>query len=180
MLVAHSFGGGVVRAYAERYPNDVAGMVLVDIVSEQQYIRKGSARRPDRGRREGGAEAIPDPTLKGKGGGGPGRSREQPARMVVRIFRQMAVDPWQSGTLGSRPLIVLARADGAYPDNLDKPAAEMERARLKGQRALAGLSTPRIAAPPSTLAITSTSTPPTTSFRPSVRSSKAVRAVARP
>src|ERR1700730_10920245 len=38
ILVGHSFGGGVVRNYAAAYPGDVAGMVLVDIVHEDQRI----------------------------------------------------------------------------------------------------------------------------------------------
>ena len=44
VLVGHSFGGGVVRQYAVTYRADVAGMVLVDIVSENQRIPMG----PDR------------------------------------------------------------------------------------------------------------------------------------
>ena len=39
------------------------------------------------------------------------------------------------------PLIVLTRAKGGYRTNLDRPADELERARLDAQRALAGLST---------------------------------------
>ena len=41
ILVGHSFGGGVVRNYAAVYPGDVAGMVLVDIVHEDQRIPMG-------------------------------------------------------------------------------------------------------------------------------------------
>lgn len=37
VLVGHSFGGLVVRLYASTYPADVAGMVLVDALSE--YVR---------------------------------------------------------------------------------------------------------------------------------------------
>src|SRR5579862_6764057 len=38
ILVGHSFGGGVVRNYAAVYPSEVAGMVLVDTVQEDQRI----------------------------------------------------------------------------------------------------------------------------------------------
>jgi pimeloyl-ACP methyl ester carboxylesterase len=41
ILVGHSFGGGVVRNYAAAYPAEVAGMVLVDIVHEDQRIPMG-------------------------------------------------------------------------------------------------------------------------------------------
>jgi hypothetical protein len=47
----------------------------------------------------------------------------------------------QAGRLGDRPLVVLTRAEGGYGDNLDRPAAELERTRLEAQRALATLST---------------------------------------
>src|SRR5882724_132797 len=34
ILVGHSFGGAVVRSYAARYPDEVAGMVLAESVTE--------------------------------------------------------------------------------------------------------------------------------------------------
>ena len=39
VLVGHSFGGLLVRLYAARYPQEVAGLVLVDAAHEQQYQR---------------------------------------------------------------------------------------------------------------------------------------------
>lgn len=36
VLVGHSFGGFVVRLYAEQHPDDVAGMVLVDATHDRQ------------------------------------------------------------------------------------------------------------------------------------------------
>jgi len=36
VLVAHSYGGMVVRAFEGAYPNDVAGMVLLDVSSEPE------------------------------------------------------------------------------------------------------------------------------------------------
>ena len=37
VLVGHSYGGLIVRAYAYTYPEDVAGLVLVDAAHEDQY-----------------------------------------------------------------------------------------------------------------------------------------------
>jgi pimeloyl-ACP methyl ester carboxylesterase len=39
VLVGHSLGGLLVRLYAARYPQEVAGLVLVDAAHEQQYRR---------------------------------------------------------------------------------------------------------------------------------------------
>jgi pimeloyl-ACP methyl ester carboxylesterase len=36
VMVGHSFGGPIVRNFANTYPNDVAGIVFVDAVSEEQ------------------------------------------------------------------------------------------------------------------------------------------------
>lgn len=41
VLVGHSLGGEYVRYYASRYPDDVAGIVLVDPGSEWQMVRTG-------------------------------------------------------------------------------------------------------------------------------------------
>jgi pimeloyl-ACP methyl ester carboxylesterase len=39
VLVGHSLGGLLVRLYAARYPQEVAGLVLVDSAHEEQYLR---------------------------------------------------------------------------------------------------------------------------------------------
>jgi pimeloyl-ACP methyl ester carboxylesterase len=44
ILVGHSFGGGVVRQFAQTYPADVAGMVLVEAVPEDQRIPMGPGK----------------------------------------------------------------------------------------------------------------------------------------
>ena len=40
-LVGHSYGGGVVREYTHTYGSEVAGLVLAEIVSENQLIPMG-------------------------------------------------------------------------------------------------------------------------------------------
>jgi pimeloyl-ACP methyl ester carboxylesterase len=47
VLVGHSAGGLVSRLYASTYPDDVAGMVLVDSTPENVWLRFHSALPPD-------------------------------------------------------------------------------------------------------------------------------------
>lgn len=47
----------------------------------------------------------------------------------------------QAGLLGAIPLIVLTRAEGGYDNDLDVPAAQLEKERKDGQAKLAQLST---------------------------------------
>jgi pimeloyl-ACP methyl ester carboxylesterase len=176
VLVGHSFGGGVVRAYVARYPLDVLGLVLVDIVSEDQIIPMGKHA----GRIRDGAKSIPIPIPRETMGDGDARAAVGPHTPLA----QMPIEPpydhlppheqqlhswaaalpaledaensqrewsaeyfarWhresQTGSLGSRPLVVLTRATGGYGNDLDVPAAEIERIRLNSQRALVELST---------------------------------------
>lgn len=172
VLVGHSFGGGIVRAWALQYPGEVAGVVLVDAVSEHQFIRMG----PHAGRIGDDARGrpIPAPTddlsRRAAAVAADPSKREPIAAPYDRLPKSeqdlhawAAAQPsveiaensqrewsteyyarWaatsQQGSLGSTPLIVLTRAQGGYGDNLDKPAAELERIRLRAQRALAELS----------------------------------------
>jgi pimeloyl-ACP methyl ester carboxylesterase len=39
VLVGHSLGGIIVRLYAATYPDEIAGLVLVDAAHEEQYVR---------------------------------------------------------------------------------------------------------------------------------------------
>jgi pimeloyl-ACP methyl ester carboxylesterase len=45
VVVGHSFGGLLVRLYAARYPQEVAGLLLVDSAHEDQYRRAPSEIR---------------------------------------------------------------------------------------------------------------------------------------
>jgi pimeloyl-ACP methyl ester carboxylesterase len=38
VLVGHSFGGALVRLYAQSYPDEVSGMVLVDSAPDDLFI----------------------------------------------------------------------------------------------------------------------------------------------
>ncbi len=54
-------------------------------------------------------------------------------------FARWLVAP-QNGALGNIPLVVLMRAEGGYGDDLDVPAAQLEKERREGQAKLAQLS----------------------------------------
>ena len=62
VLVGHSFGGPVVRNYTQRYSNEVAGLVLVDTVHEDQRIVIG--QKAVRLRASARGRPIPPPRLK--------------------------------------------------------------------------------------------------------------------
>jgi len=63
--------------------------------------------------------------------------REWSDEMFARRHAGPAPPP---SPLGDRPLIVLTRAHGGYPDGLDIPAAELDAERLRLQSELASLS----------------------------------------
>ena len=121
VLVGHSLGGIIVRLYTHQYPDDVAGLVLVDGAHEDQFERIGAR--------------LPPPF--------PG---EPPALTQLRRFWTMDWrDPTKNnegvdflatqvqahaiGSLGDIPMIVLTAADflhSAPPD----PAAQQAALQL--------------------------------------------------
>jgi pimeloyl-ACP methyl ester carboxylesterase len=73
LLVGHSYGGPVVRNFAVTYPNDVAGMVLVDAAFEGQRVGIGGGKTIRLGEGAKG-RGIPPPNL------GSGTSNNPPVR----------------------------------------------------------------------------------------------------
>jgi pimeloyl-ACP methyl ester carboxylesterase len=59
VLVGQSFGGSLVRGFAERYPADVAGMVLVDAIHEDGYVVYGGQPHHLRDEARGQVEPAP-------------------------------------------------------------------------------------------------------------------------
>jgi pimeloyl-ACP methyl ester carboxylesterase len=45
ILVGHSFGGFIVREYAQRYADELAGLVMLDPLTPEEYLNPDSAQR---------------------------------------------------------------------------------------------------------------------------------------
>jgi pimeloyl-ACP methyl ester carboxylesterase len=178
VLVGHSYGGPVVRNFAASYPNDVAGMILVDSAFEGERVGVGGGKTIRLGDGAKGL-VIPAPREQLKASDKPnlaatGSPAQQPldamykalppAAQKLQVWAQSPVQvstledaessqlewsgeyfaKWlsksQAGALGSVPLIVLTRADGGYGNDLDVPAAQIEKERVDGQAKLVLLS----------------------------------------
>jgi pimeloyl-ACP methyl ester carboxylesterase len=61
VLVGHSFGGDVLRVYAGRYPDEVAGMVFVDAAQPRFFERIAHLLPPPPADAEQGPARPPDP-----------------------------------------------------------------------------------------------------------------------
>jgi pimeloyl-ACP methyl ester carboxylesterase len=106
VLVGHSFGGIVVRAYAAAFEDDVAGMVLVDASTEGQDRVLG----PVRSRRMRFRQMItPAQLLLSRSSARNGADRHTILREWRTLHRDMAPHLAEGG-FGDRPLVVLTQA----------------------------------------------------------------------
>jgi pimeloyl-ACP methyl ester carboxylesterase len=175
VLVGHSFGGPIVRNFALTYPKDVAGIVFVDAVNEdQRYTFRGKAILIRSG---APGKTIPPPhedmrasdKLSNAVASDPQQPQAldpmynvlPPAEQKLQLWAQAlpemenaensqrewspeSLAKWhaesQAGTLGAIPVLVLTRAKGGYGDDLDIPAAQLEKERKDAQANLAKLS----------------------------------------
>lgn len=130
VLVGGSFGGLVVRAYARRFPEPVAGLVLVDAAEEAKYFATMAAMRPrhEAELREAAARAArgelaaeAEPAIRAGGFDAATRAAmlwvlNRPEHFEASLAELSAIDAVPSerrgaggfGTLGERPLIVLS------------------------------------------------------------------------
>jgi pimeloyl-ACP methyl ester carboxylesterase len=131
VLVGHSMGGYDVRVYANLYPREVVGMVLVDASHPEQETRFPPEFRNMQGTWTREAEfleyAMPFgiPRLMGLCEDDPQlRAAEcnlhssHEALAEMRAFRQSAAEAGATGTLGGMPLAVLSH-------DPDKPSSEL-------------------------------------------------------
>jgi pimeloyl-ACP methyl ester carboxylesterase len=86
VMAGHSYGGMIVRLFAMRYPEEVAGIVLVDSSHEEQVARFSVLPAPP---------PTPVPVPQG--------ARERPD--IVATSAELAAAPWRA----DMPLVVLSR-----------------------------------------------------------------------
>jgi pimeloyl-ACP methyl ester carboxylesterase len=130
VLVGHSYGGLLVRLFAQASPVETAGIVLVDSMGRNQdrRLRAIWQAQPAQVRRQ-----VPDPTA-------------YPVQDGVDLLAGEALDA-RLGTLGDMPLVVITR--GRLVDNTPQPLPPTMRAPVAHlwenmQNELAGLSSDRI------------------------------------
>jgi len=148
VLVGHSLGGLLVRLYANTYPTEVAGVVLIDATPESILFAPGAAQaRQDilakiNGALNGAKEDMPVAPLPP---GTPAEVQMAFTPSILRTLKQeyLAIDrvpasmrkPEGYGTLGHTPLAIIRRGKTALP-----PSATDKQWR-KAQEAIASLST---------------------------------------
>jgi pimeloyl-ACP methyl ester carboxylesterase len=152
ILIGQSFSGFNVRVFAKKYPNDVAGIVLLDAVREDQqqyeprallspfnrlpsFVRAGLCRAQPFAARVGVIRALA--TISREPPTPPGFTRAEAAILATLRNQPKAFvvsaecDAWQlsaaearaAGTLGNTPLIVLT---AGTPMTVGDPAADRE------------------------------------------------------
>jgi pimeloyl-ACP methyl ester carboxylesterase len=141
LLVGHSYGGLLVRLYADKYPGDVAGVVLVDPTHESTRLsvqRRGEATASWIRIREG-ATGLVVPEPRATKSGPPSESPDYWAEELQQMHDARARNPQP---LGDRPLIVLAGTRPSAPPG-DTPEAlwtDLVREKLAQKADLARLS----------------------------------------
>jgi len=161
VLVGHSFGGLVTRVFASQYPQEVAGIVLIDSMHPDQWVRDPAlqaqfAQLQEMGRM--GNIVAPFGLLRlfnffprekdlPPDAADAFKAWVDSARFMRINTSELDTQPqsWaqarNAGNFGDKPLIVLTASDHGYPP---ESAAKLESIWLDLQNELAGLSTNHI------------------------------------
>ncbi|HWW11452.1 MAG TPA: alpha/beta hydrolase, partial [Brevundimonas sp.] len=145
VLVAHSMGGLLVRAYAAAHPDQVAGLVLVDATSERNLPEIDAARETTLSQIDA-ALAVSRPGVPVIGMP-VGTSAEVQMAFTPEVLRGVKAEfealsrfgpatlpPGEAGALGDLPLIVIRRG------RTMSPPSEADLNHRQGQEDLAALS----------------------------------------
>ncbi len=130
VLVGHSIGGFNVRLFAKQYPDEVAGVVLVDSSHPDQWSRF--------------ARILPRQALSEPADLRLFRQKPDPQSTPERIDFMGCVDEMRTvGTLGDKPLVVVSRSPHALrvPGLPEELAERIEQVWAQMQRELLQLST---------------------------------------
>jgi len=145
VLVGHSLGGLLIRAYAQAYPDQVAGLVLVDATSERNLPEFEAARDSTVSQIDAAlAVSQPGVSVIGMPAGTSAEVQMAFTPEVLRgvkaefealaLFDAATLPPGAPGVLGDVPLIVIRRGRTMSPPN------EADLNHRQGQEELAALS----------------------------------------
>jgi pimeloyl-ACP methyl ester carboxylesterase len=131
VLVGHSTGGAYALTYAAQYPQDVAGLVLLDSASAHQFdlpdypavyamMRRGLALLPSLSRLGIGqlalastGESLPEPAAAQARAFATGSRDLRSQRDEISTYRQVFAQAQALTSLGSKPLVVLTATAGS-------------------------------------------------------------------
>ena len=129
VLVGYSFGGLNVRVFTGLYPNEVAGLVLVDATHEAQRARFLALLPPASLAEDVGLQAFRTMVSE--------EWEDAAANPEGVTFEGSAAQVRASGSLGARPLVVLTARNHGFPKKI---TAEAEAGWQEMQTELAQLS----------------------------------------
>jgi pimeloyl-ACP methyl ester carboxylesterase len=112
VLAGHSIGGLLVRLFADRYPEDVAGVVLVEPTHESAVLGVPRFGGMVRLREKAGDRPVPEPKLEGPPAAEYRVEDDYLAEELQQFYLARRARPQP---LGTRPLIVLAGAKRPNP-----------------------------------------------------------------
>lgn len=138
LLVGQSIGGLLVRLYAKRYPDDVAGMILVDATSESAVLGSMRFGGMVRLREKARERAVPEPRFVGRVYSEYNPEDDYLPEEMQLLYLARQTDPQP---LGGRPLIVLAAGKRPAPPGMtEEVRAPMREEKIAQARGLAELS----------------------------------------
>ncbi|MEW5974575.1 MAG: alpha/beta hydrolase [Acidobacteriota bacterium] len=130
VLVGQSVGGLLVRLYTEQFGSDVAGVVLVDPTHESAVL--GSVRYGGivRLREKAVGRPVPEPRREGKAGTQYNPDDDYLAEELQQMYLARKAN---AGSLGTRPLIVLAAGKRPAPPGISEEQWTQLRIERDGQ-----------------------------------------------